>query len=1055
MKRTVLILFLLTIVHVLYAQNVVTVKGIVRDGTNQPIPGVSILEKGTKNGVVSANDGSYQIKVQANATIAFSFIGTKAVEEKVDGRTTIDVKLVDAGTSLTEVVVTGYGQTVKRKDLTGAVSSLSGDEIAKSPVQDVATALQGRLAGVQVTLSDGTPGSTPSIVIRGGTSITQSNAPLYVVDGVPQTDGLSFLDPMDIESVDVLKDASATAIYGARGANGVILVTTKQIKGGQVRVNYDGYFGVKKITRELDVLNPYQYTLLQYETSATDATKLPAFTKIYGSYDSLQIRYGNRPGVDWQQQVFGQTALSQYNKISVNGGGKETTFNVFYSRGYDQGIMLQSGSTKNIGKLTVNHKIGTKFSVNAIVNYSNQKVTGLSTQTGGNARLSMLQVLLQYRPVTGLNPNDDDLLSQLVDVLDPNQSSPAYQSPVVTINTEPRENIIQSLNANTSISYALTDHLTYRGLINYTTGGNVYKQFNDATSIVAIRSGGGTGSITVNNANQFNYNNTLTYNNVFKQNHKLDVTVGQEYIYNYSDALIASGSGFPAENFGWNGLQLSTIPSIPSSSAQDDKLISFFGRANYSYKGKYLLTTSLRADGSSKFGSDNLWGLFPSAAVAWRIVEEKFMQNITLISDLKLRASYGESGNNRIPNYAALGVLTTGTYPLNNQLVPTAYQNSLANPTLKWETVQSRNLGLDLGLFKQRIMLTTEYYDNRSKDLLYNTRIPSSSGFTNQLQNIGTTQSKGWEFTLNTVNVQNKGFTWNTNFNIAFTRTKVLSLSQGETSLLVPSYTTTNDYILQTGRPVGIMYGYIQNGLYQVNDFNYNPTTNVYTLKPGVVTDAGGGTVQPGFIKFKDISGPNGVPDGVINDYDRTAIGNANPKFTGGINNTFSYKGFDLSVFLNFTYGNDIYNANLLNNSRLDGNYANTLSYFANRWTTINAAGQRITSPVELAAINQGKTVPSYNGAIGQRLYDKMIEDGSFLRINNVSLGYTLPKSLISKLKIANARIYVTGYNLYVVDRYSGFDPEVSVINTPLTPGVDFSAYPRARSFVAGVNVSL
>jgi TonB-linked SusC/RagA family outer membrane protein len=1052
MRRIVLILFLLTVVNVLHAQNTVTVKGVVRDGNNLPVPGASVREKGTQNGTVSTNNGSYQIKVGADAILTFTFVGTKSVEEKVNGRTSIDVKLLDAANNLNEVVVTGYGQTTKRKDLTGAVSSLKGEEIAKVPVQDVATALQGRLAGVQVSLADGTPGSTPSIVIRGGTSITQSNQPLYVVDGVPQTDGLSFLDPMDIESVDVLKDASATAIYGARGANGVILVTTKQIKSGQVRINYDGYFGAKKITRELSLLDPYQYTLLQYEKSVTDPTLLPGFTKTYGSFDSLQTRYGNRPGVDWQNEVFGRTAISNYNKLSINGGDKGSTFNLFYSRGYDQGIMLGSGSTKNIGKVAINHKINDKLVVNGIVNYSNQKVTGLSTQTGGNARLSMLQTLLQYRPVGGVNIDDNTLLNLAVDPLDPNLASPSFQSPLVTIENEPRQAVIQSLSANGTLQYTINNHLTYRGLISYTSGNNTSKLFNDASSIIAIRSGGANGSITTSNVNQFNYNNTLTYSNVFKRDHKLDVTLGQEYIYNYNENVTASASGFPADNLGWNSLQLGTIAGIPTSYAENDKIISFFGRANYSYKGRYLLTTSLRADGSSKFGNDNLWGYFPSAALAWRIVDEKFMEKLPVFSDLKLRVSYGESGNNRIPNYAALGILTTGSYPLNNQPTTTAYQNSLANPTLRWETVQSRNLGLDIGILKQRITLTAEYYDNRSKDLLYNTPIPSSSGFTTQLQNIGTTSSKGLEFTLNTLNIRSHSFTWNTNFNIAFNRTKVLSLSPGQNSLLVPSYTTTNDYILQTGKPVGIMYGYVQNGLYQVSDFNYNATTNTYTLKPGVVQD--GVTVQPGFIKFKDISGPNGVPDGVINDYDRTAIGNANPKFTGGINNTFSYKGFDLSIFLNFNYGNDIYNANLLNNSRLDLLYQNTFSYFANRWTTVNAAGQRVTDPVQLAALNQGKTVPAYNGASGQRLYDKMIESGSFLRINTVSLGYTLPKSWLSKVKLANARIYVTGYNLHVFDSYSGYDPEVSVINNALTPGVDFSAYPRARSFVAGINVS-
>ncbi|WP_316812042.1 TonB-dependent receptor [Pedobacter heparinus] len=1053
MKRILLLILLLSSWTFIYAQETITVTGIVRDGENLPMPGATVTEKGTNNRVITANNGKYQIKVKSSSTLVFTYLGTKPVEQPVNKRTSIDVKLLDDNNNLNEVVVTGYGQAVQRKDLTGAISSVKGEELAKVPVQNVAQALQGRLAGVQVAMPDGTPGSTPSIVIRGGSSITQSNEPLYVVDGVPQTDGLSFLDPMDIESVDVLKDASATAIYGARGANGVILVTTKQIKEGKVKINYDGYVGAKNITNTIDVLDPYQYALLQYEKALPNAPRLAAFLKNYGSYDSLQIRYGNRPGINWQDEVFGQTAMSQYHKISVNGGGKETKFNMFYSLNNDEGIMLKSGSTKNIFKLTVNHNVSQKFSINGIVNYSHQKITGLGTQEGGNARLSMLQTLLQYRPINGIGNIDDALIDQEVDPLDPNPNSPAFQSPLVSINTRPRENLVKTLNASVSAQYTLNKYFTYRGLASYTDKSDKLKQFNEASSITSIRSGGPFGSVSHNVATRFNYNNSLTYANVFKKDHKLDVSVGQEYIYNYSEGLGAAAAAFPGVNLGWDRLQLGSVPGFPTSFAEDDKLLSFFGRANYSYKGKYLFSATLRADGSSKFGSENLWGIFPSAAFAWRIVEEEFMKQLPVVSDLKLRLSYGQAGNNRIANYAALGIFTTADYPLNNQLVVAAYQDNLPNAALKWEAVKSTNIGLDVGLFKQRLSLTAEYYDNRSQDLLFYTRIPASSGFTRQFQNIGTTSSRGIEFTLNTTNVRSQDFTWSTNFNIAFGKTEVLSLSDGENSLLTNSYTDKNDYILQVGRPVGIMYGLQQEGLYQVDDFTYNATTATYTLKPGVVRD--GITVQPGYIKFKDISGPNGLPDGFINDFDRTEVGNANPKFAGGINNTFSYKGIDLSVFLNFTSGNDIYNANRLNNSRLDLDYQNTLSYFQNRWTTINSAGQAIVNPIELAALNEGKTIPSYIGAQGQRLYDKMIEDGSFLRISNVSIGYTLPKKWLNAVKVANARVYVTGYNLYVFSKYSGYDPEVSVIRNALTPGVDFSAYPRSRSFIAGINISL
>ena len=429
------------------------------------------------------------------------------------------------------------------------------------------------------------------------------------------------------------------------------------------------------------------------------------------------------------------------------------------------------------------------------------------------------------------------------------------------------------------------------------------------------------------------------------------------------------------------------------------------------------------------------------------------MKNIPAFSDLKFRLSYGEAGNNRIANYAALGIFNSGSYPLNNQVNITAFQSNLPNPYLKWESTKSTNIGLDLGFFKQRISLTTELYENRSKDLLYNTRVPASSGFKKQFQNIGATSNRGIEFTLNTTNVKNDNFNWNTTFNIAFNKTKVLALSEGETSLITNSYTDKNDYILKVGQPVGVMYGYVNDGLYQVSDFDYNATAGTYTLKSGVVSD--NLAVQPGFIKFKDISGPNGTPDGVINDLDRTAIGDANPKYTGGLNNTFSYKGIDLSVFLDFTVGNDIYNANVLNNSRLNLDNLNTFAMFADRWTTINAAGQRVTDPTELAALNVGKTNPAFNGNATGRLYSDIIEDGSFLRINNISLGYTLPKAWLKKSYISNLRVYFTAYNLYVFTKYSGFDPEVSVLNNAITRGVDFSAYPRSKSFITGLNISL
>ncbi|OUL61671.1 TonB-dependent receptor [Flavobacterium sp. AJR] len=1049
MKRTIFLFLLLLVCKVTYGQTI-TVKGVVTDSQQLPLPGATVYEKGTKNSTVTSMDGDYQIKVKPDATLVFSFMGTKTAEINVKNRTTINTKLVDDANNLDEVVVVGYG-TKSRKNLTGAISSLKGEEIAKMPVQNVAQALQGRIAGMQVTMADGTPGSEPSLRIRGGTSITQSNEPLYVVDGVAQTGGLGFIDQTDVESVDVLKDASSTSIYGAQGANGVVLITTKKPKGGKLTIGYDTYGGIKTIARKLDVMKPYDYVQLMYE-GATDDAKLQKFTKNFGTYDELASLYQNRPGINWQEEIFGKAVETQYHKISFSGGGSETNFNAFYSVNNDQGIMLGSESVKNIAKLAVTHNVSKKLTVSAIVNYSNQKITGLDTGEGGNARLSMLQTLLQYRPTIGKNGVDEDLKTLVVDPFD-NQDSPIFQSPSITIDSQKREAIKKSLNMNFQLQYNLTPKLVYRGLVSYTDNNNSDKYFNDARGIQAIRSGGPNGGVTYTTSNRLNYNNVLTYSNTFAKNHKFDVTAGQEYIYNYSEGINASASAFPDVNLGWDKLQLGTIAGIPTSYAEDDKMLSFFAKTSYAFKNKYLFAASIRADGSSKFGADNRWGYFPSVSAAWRIIEEDFMRSIPEFSDLKLRVSYGEAGNNRIANYAALGIFNLGSYPINNQSNITAYQNNIPNPQLKWEATKSTNIGLDLGFFKQRISLTAEVYENRSKDLLYNTRVPASSGFKKQFQNIGATSNRGLEFTLNTVNIKKADFSWNTSFNIAFNETKVLALSEGENSLITNSYTNANDYILEVGRPVGVMYGYVRDGLYQVSDFDYNPTLNTYTLKSGVVSD--NVVVQPGFIKFKDISGPNGVPDGVINDLDRTAIGNSNPKYTGGLNNTFSYKGLDLSIFLDFSVGNDIYNANMLNNSRLNQENLNTFAVYADRWTTINSSGQRVTNPAELEALNAGKKNPAFNGNSTGRLYSDIIEDGSFLRINNISLGYTFPKKWLSSTKISNLRIYFTANNVYVFTKYSGYDPEVSVINSAITRGVDFSAYPRSKTFLTGLNISL
>lgn len=1046
------LLFILSLLYstILYAQKT-TVKGVVTSQTGEALVGVSIKEKGTNKETTTDAKGGYAITTSsADAVLIYSYIGYTPIEIKAGDNATRSVQLLEETKSMDEVVVIGYG-SVQRKDLTGSVASVSGEELNKVPVPDVTMALAGRLAGVQVSASEGAPGSEMSIKVRGGGSITQSNEPLYVIDGVPQTEGINFLDPTDIESIDVLKDAASTAIYGSRGANGVILVTTKKNKAGRTNVTYDTYMGGKSINNTLPVLKPYDYTVLQYERSLADESRLARFEQTYGTFDQLEELYMNRPGINWQEQVFGGTANSQYHKIGVNGGNQATRYSLFYSMNNDEGIMLNSGAKKHVAKLSLNHQANERLSLNGSVNYSEQKVYGLGTNEG-NTYLNQLQNILTYRPLYGLAGTDEDFLNMEEDPALEDVQGNTLQNPLVNAESQHRDILGRFLYLNTDVQYKLTDHITYRGLVNYRNISTKTDLFYDRRSMMAKRNNGPQGSMADQVRSGWSYSNTLMYENTFNQDHKFDVLLGQEQNYLLTKYNRVTATGFPDETLGLDNLyEASTF--IGESNNQDERMISFFARANYNYKSKYLVSASLRSDGSSKFGPNNKFGYFPAASFAWRIIEEDFMKNQGVLSDLKLRFSIGTSGNNRIANYTSLALLSTGTYPLNDRINVTVFPNTLPNPDLKWEATRAENLGLDMAFFNQRIQLTAELYRNTTKDLLLQAEVPMSSGYSTMLINAGSTQNSGVELSMNTTNINTPNFKWTTDFNWAFNRNKVLALTDGESFRNVFSdwgVLTESDYIIQVGQALGQMYGYKTEGLYQVDDFNFDSNTQTYMLKDGIPYD-NNNIPQPGFLKFVDTDG-----NGTINPDDRAVIGNAIPKGMGGLNNTFSYKGIDLSIFLNWAYGNDVYNANKLYSSQTQLDYRSTLSYFADRWMSIDASGNRVTDPAALAAMNEGKTVPVYNSNTALRFYDYVVENGSFLRINNISIGYTIPKSFLSRFKINGLRVYATAYNLGTIAGYSGYDPEVSSRNsTGLTPGIDFGAYPRAKSFVAGINLSL
>jgi TonB-linked SusC/RagA family outer membrane protein len=1068
------------------------INGTVRKTSGEVLPGVTVSVKGGQNSTSTGDDGKYRINVTGNSTVlVFTYVGFKTMERQVkESDKTIDISLEEATASdLNEVVIVGY-QAVRKRDLTGSVSSVNAKQIRDIPINSAAQALAGRLAGVQVTASEGSPNADVQIRVRGGGSITQDNSPLYIIDGVQVENGLSSLSPQDIESVDVLKDASATAIYGSRGANGVVIITTKRGKAGKTTLSYNGLTGLKKLANKLKVMNPYDYVVYQYERSRGNASDSTTFVKYYGTtWDTLNV-YRNTPFIDWQDEMFGRNAFMQTHNVSMSGGDAKTLFNLSATYNKEQGIMQVSDFDRKLVSFGLDHNYNSRLKLSFNTRYNNTTVNGAGVSNPGSSAVNSLRQSIRYRPFT--------LPGQDVDTYDPNYAaetngnSLSLVNPLLLNEAQYRKLTSTLININGSVSYAFTDWLSFKTTLGYDYFTSRQDAFDDTITYNAIQNGSRLpiASITSSTRGTITNSNVLTYSNAksksaFAKDHSITALVGQETYQNLLKGYYQETRNFPAvitPEKALGNMGLGTA-APPSSSEIQEKLISFFGKINYSYKGKYLASFSMRGDGSSKFAEGKRWGYFPSGSVAWRLSSESFFDGLKkVVNDFKIRASYGTAGNNRIgnslfsTNFASVINNTQYYYGLNDQLVSVLIPPTLANPNLKWESTISKNLGFDASFYKGRISLTGDFYINKTQDLLVNVPIQSTFGYTNQLQNVGSTQNKGMEFQLAAIPVQTKSFSWNTTFNISFNKNKVLSLGPTQTSYLFNSgWAGTNnpaDYIVKVGMPVGSMWGYERDGMYSLDDFDYDPATSRYTLKKGVVNAASAtsvSVVQPGGIKYKDLNG-----DGIINDLDKKVIGDANPKFFGGLNQQFTYKNFDLSVFVNFQYGNKVFNYNRLEFANAYTPNANLLDVANNRWRTIDANGNVIqkvitvvsggvtnyyvtgAAPSVIAAVNANATeaIPSLNtAAFYANSY--AVEDASFIRLNNITLGYNIPASLASKMHIQRFRIYATANNIAVITGYSGYDPEVNTRRaTPMTPGVDYSAYPRSRNYIVGVNVT-
>lgn len=1100
-----LLTILLTSASTALAQSSLTIKGTILDNrNNSPLPDVSVVNLQSGAGTKTNQAGEFTIAAAAGETISFSYTGYETYQVKVTAQTSlVNHTMIAVSGSLDEVVVIGYG-TSRRKDLTGAVSSLSGKQLASVPVANAAQALQGRIAGVNVTTQDGRPDASISVRIRGGGSISQSNEPLYIVDGFP-VGSINDIPPQQIESIDVLKDASSTAIFGARGANGVIIVTTKNAKAGKMSLTYDNFIQFNKPTGYLGTMNAYDYVAYNWAYArAISAGYATAWEKLWAIGNSAAT-YGNAAGIDhynnvtaenYEKQAYGPSFSHNHN-ISLSNGNANSKYLLTMSYTDNDGMKVNSWFKRANAMFKLNQKISQQLNFSFDTRFTDIERAGNESTTNGKG--SILSTAYQFRPI-----RTEDVLGELDDRV--NTQLGLYDivlqdqyNPVSRMNDYLPVNKDRSIRSNASLSWTNpVPGLTARSEFGYNMywnkgkawSGALYNNYLDASGNKTFA---GNASLASSEGWSLRLVNTLSYQlPISGKKHSANLIAGQEYNNSYSEGISMWGNRYPASftadrAFAMMNQYLSGTTSvnsgISSSIGTPNRLISYFGRLNYSLSDKYLFTATFRADGSSRFAPTNRWGFFPAAAAAWKINQEKFMESVSWVNNLKLRLSYGEVGNDGISaNLWKTQWSSTGLTRFSiNEVQQNTYvpASTIANPNLKWETTVTRNIGLDFGLFRNKLTGSVEVYHNKTKDLLMLTSISAISGFSATYDNIGSTSNRGVELSLGGDLLNKNDLRLSANFNINFNKGRVDELAPGVNGLYKTQWGSTmtqpntGDYILQVGLPVGQVRGYVYEGWYTTSDFNYS--NGVYTLKQGVADIASGilGTVYgttankpgsqtayPGVMKLKDVNG-----DGVVNEGDVGIIGNMAPKHTGGLTVNAAYKNLDFALGFNWSYGNQIYNAQYLAafyGSKEDGLYRNRLDYLAGAYKIYDIQNGQlnfITDPAALDKLNENATtfLPYHENPVVSTLG---IQDGSFLRLNTVTLGYTLPASVSKAVKINRLRVYAAVYNALTFTRYAGLDPEVNT-NTSQggaqypTIGLDWGAYPRARSFTFGLNIEL
>jgi TonB-dependent starch-binding outer membrane protein SusC len=1009
-----LALLVLPIAH-LRAQNNQVVTGKVTSDTGEDLPGVSVLVKGSATGTSTDANGKFSIQVSEEATLVFSFIGMKTTEVNVGQQTVINVTMTSDIAQLEEVVVVGYG-TQKKTDVTGSVASVSSKEIKSTPITGLAQAMQGRAAGVQVSQISSAPGGGVSVRIRGGNSLRGNNEPLYVIDGFPiLNENGPTINPNDIESIDILKDASATAIYGSRGANGVVIITTKRGKAGATTINFESYYGVQTVRKKLDLLNATQLAELineGIENVNNDNIGKPTFPKPPAFTPDQIAALGE--GTNWQDEIF-RSAPQQNYQLSVSGGDDKNQFMISANYFKQDGIILNSYFNRGSIRMNLDRKLSKKFKLSNNLTIMRTTGNAVNTDNDGGSGAGVVYGALIFSPTVGVF-NEDGTYT-----IDNRPGAIKISNPValaeLTKNKTTNTRIMGDITGNWEIITGLNLKTSF--FANIVNSKNA--QYVPRTVYAGV---GANGSAAISSTQSLNWlnNSTLTYQKQFNDVHNLTALLGYEVQQFYSEDYRASAQNFPNDIVDYNNLGYAQQVNPSSSGSNEWGLVSYMARINYDYDGRYLATLTTRVDGSSRFGAGNKRAVFPSGSVAWRISEEDFMSDIEAVSDLKIRVGIGVTGNQEIPTFSSLAALGTANYNFGGSLSIGYAPTRIANPNLKWEPTAQTNIGIDIGLFTNRVVITADYYKKKTTDLLYDVPLPTSTGYSTSLQNVGSIGNHGFELGISTVNLDG-AFKWETDFNISANRNEILDL--GDISGDVPAgqasghLQLSNSGILRVGEPLGVFYGLKTDGIFQSAE---------------EVAGSAQPTAKPGDRRYVDVNN-----DSVINASDRVILGYAQPKFSFGFTNRFSFKGFELSVFFQGVHGNSVFNINRFELESMTG-VSNQSTAVLKRWTPDNG----------------GNVIPRATSVgVPYQVTDRQIEDGSYIRLKNIQLAYNFPGAWLEKLKITNARLYVSGQNLLTITDYSGFDPEVSRFGgDAFSFGTDYGSYPVAKMYLVGLNLS-